>query len=353
MQVQDISADLAQVVEHAHAERNPLVIIGGGTKGFYGRASQGTQLSVSAHRGITNYEPTELVLSARAGTPLGDIESALAEHGQMLPFDPPRFGKAATLGGTLACGLSGPARPYLGAARDFVLGTRVLNGRGDLLRFGGEVMKNVAGYDASRLMVGAQGTLGVLLEASLKVLPRPPAEITLVREERPEAALTAMNALGGKPYPLTATAYDGQRLYLRFSGASTAVAAAAARVGGERLPEVDDFWDSVRDHAHPYFAGDAPIWRLSVPAAAPLTDLEGVGFFEWGGAQRWLRGEPAADAVWHHARAAGGHASLYRGGDRGAVFQPLPEEMAAVQRRIKQAFDPRGILNAHRLYAEW
>lgn len=354
MQLRDISADLAQAVERASAERQPLVIVGGGSKGFYGRSVDGTELSVSGHRGITNYEPTELVLSARAGTPLVEIESALAEHGQMLPFEPPCFGATATLGGALACGLSGPARPYRGAARDFVLGTRVLNGRGELLRFGGEVMKNVAGYDVSRLMVGALGTLGILLEASLKVLPRPVAESTLVRDEDPEAALATMNALGGKPYPLTASAYDGERLYLRFSGAGTAVEAAAARVGGERLSDAEAWWRSVRDHTHPFFVGDAPLWRLSLPATAPLADREGIGFVEWGGAQRWLRGERAAEAMWDQARTVGGHATLYRGGDRTAgVFQPLPAAMTAIHRRMKQAFDPNGIFNVHRLYAEW
>ena len=354
MPPRDISTDLVQAVEQASAQRQPLVIVGGGTKGFYGRRVDGTELSVSGHCGITSYEPTELVLSARAGTPLAEIESALAEHGQMLPFEPPRFGPAATLGGALACGLSGPARPYCGAARDFVLGTRVLNGRAEVLRFGGEVMKNVAGYDVSRLMVGALGTLGILLEASLKVLPRPAAEITLVRDEDPDAALETMNALGGRPQPLTASAYDGERLYLRLSGARAAVDAAAARLGGERLSDADDWWRSVRDQTHPFFLGDAPLWRLSLPATAPPAGREDIGFVEWGGAQRWLRGERAAEAMWQKAQAVGGHATLYRGGDRTAgVFQPLSEAMTAIHRRIKQAFDPHGIFNAHRLYAEW
>jgi glycolate oxidase FAD binding subunit len=354
MQAQDISADLVKIVEQAKRERQPLVIVGGGTKGFYGRSSLGTEISISGHRGVTNYEPTELVLTARAGTPLSEIEAILAEQGQMLPFEPPRFGEGATLGGTLACGLSGPARPYRGAARDFVLGTRVLNGRGEVLRFGGEVMKNVAGYDVSRLMVGALGTLGILLEASLKVLPQPAAETTLVHDHSPDAALAAMHALGGKPFPLSGTAYDGERLYLRFSGAAAAVAAAAAQIGGERLPEGERFWRSVRDQTHPFFDGDTPLWRLSVPATAVLTGLEGVGFVEWGGAQRWLRGAAVADAVWQSARAVGGHATLFHGGDRTAeVFQRLPEAMTAVQRKVKQAFDPLGILNPGRLYAKW
>ncbi len=185
----DISEALEARVEAAIADRTPLAIIGGGSKQFMGRSIQAEDFDVGAHQGIVSHEPSELVVTVRAGTPLEILETALAERGQMLPFEPPRFGERATIGGTIACGISGPRRPYAGAARDFVLGVKLLNGRGEILRFGGQVMKNVAGYDISRLMTGAMGTLGALLEVSLKVLPTPAATQTVSFETAPAAAI--------------------------------------------------------------------------------------------------------------------------------------------------------------------
>jgi len=351
----DLADALGERVRAARDSEAALVIRGGGSKGFYGRASEGDVLDVSGHCGIVNYEPTELVLTARAGTPLASIEAVLAESGQMLPFEPPHYADGATLGGTLACGFSGPRRPYAGSARDFTLGTRVITGKGETLRFGGEVMKNVAGYDVARLMVGALGTLGVIVEASLKVLPRPSAEVTRVQEATLATALTTMSELWGQSCPLSASCHDGRRLYLRLSGAETAVSAAARRIGGETLDDGEAFWCSVREQTLPFFAGDGPLWRLSLPASSPPQALDGIGFTEWGGALRWLRSDAPGETVWARARQAGGHATLFRGAQQGdtEVFQALPAAIEGLHRKLKDAFDPNGILNRRCMYAGW
>jgi glycolate oxidase FAD binding subunit len=350
---QDTSQALRESVLAAEQERRALHIVGGGSKGFLGRPTTGESLEVASNRGIVNYEPVELVLTARTGTPLSELETALEGQGQLLPFEPPHFGETATLGGTIAAGLSGPRRPYSGAARDFVLGCKLINGRGEILHFGGEVMKNVAGYDVSRLMAGAFGTLGVLLEISLKVLPKPAAEITLVQHRTADEALRVMNIWAGKPLPVSAACYDGNQLYVRLSGAGSAVAAARERIGGEVLSDGGDFWHRLREHQHTFFGGNKPLWRISVPPTAPLLDLEGKWFIDWGGAQRWLRSEANPQDVWRTAQQAGGHATLFRGEDkRAGVFQPLPTAMIALHRKLKRSFDPNRIFNPGRMYPD-
>lgn len=351
----DMSTELRETVAAARTAGRRLTIVGGGSKGFYGRAAQGEPLHVGGHRGILNYEPTELVLTARGGTPLAEVEAVLAAQGQMLAFEPPHFGPGATLGGAVACGLSGPRRPYAGAVRDFVLGVKVLTGRGEILRFGGQVMKNVAGYDLSRLMAGALGTLGVLLEVSLKVLPRPAAEVTLVQEHADaREAIALMNQWAAKPLPLSAACFDGHLLHVRVSGAVSAVQAARNRIGGERVEQGAAWWERLREHAPPFFAGERPLWRLSLPAACPPLDLSGKWLVDWGGAQRWLRSEEPAEKIRAAAAAAGGHATLFRGGDRtGEVFHPLAPGVMALHRRLKAVFDPDSILNPGRMYREY
>lgn len=335
----------------AHAG-TPLCLRGSGSKSFLGRKAVGEPLGLAEHNGILAYQPKELVVTARCGTTLEEIESVLAEEGQGLPFEPPRFGPAATIGGTVACGLSGPARPYAGAVRDLVLGTRVLTGRGEVLRFGGEVMKNVAGYDVSRLMTGAFGTLGVLLEVSLKVMPLPAAERTLVQERSPGEAVRLMNEWAGRPLPVTATCHDGERLYVRLSGAETAIRQAAASLGGEPVEDGRAFWHGrIREQGHAFFAGGGPLWRLSVRQSAPPIELPGKQLIEWGGAQRWLRTDADAGSIRAAAERAGGHATLFRGGERtGEVFHPLSPALISLHRGLKEAFDPRGILNPGRMY---
>ena len=335
----------------AAADGTPLAITGGGTKEFLGRITQAEHFDVAGHRGIVSYEPTELVLSARGGTPLAEVKAALEARGQMLAFEPPSFGAEATIGGTIATGLSGPARPYAGAARDFVLGTRVLNGKGEALRFGGEVMKNVAGYDVSRLMTGAFGTLGVLLEVSLKVLPRPAASRTLAFDVGAAEAIERCNAWAATPVPVTGACHDGERLRVRLSGTAGGVEAAARALGGETL-DGDAFWTALREQTLPFFtgAGEA-LWRVSVPPGAEPIRIGGDVLVDWGGALRWLRTDMPADEVRAAAERAGGHATLFRGGDRGReVFHPLPPTVRRLHERLKAAFDPRGIFNPGRMY---
>lgn len=347
----DRSEAIRDQVRAAFGSGTPLVIEGGGSKRFFGRAPAGETLKVAEHRGIVNHEPSELVLTVRSGTPVGETQAALAEHGQWLPFDPPRHDEASTIGGVVACALSGPTRPWTGAVRDFVLGTRIVNGRGDVLSFGGEVMKNVAGYDVSRLMAGALGTLGVLLEVSFKLLPRPAVERTRVLELTAGDAIRRLAEWARSPLPVLGACHDGERLHLRLAGAEAAVAEAAERIGGELGDET--LWEDLRDHRLAFFAGDAPpLWRLSVPAHVPPLDLPDPVLTDWGGAQRWLRSDAPEPVVRSAAAAAGGHATCFRGGDRERPFHSLDEGIALLHARLKAAFDPGRILNRNRLYAD-
>lgn len=341
----DCALQLQEAVQAAYAAGSPLNIVGGGSKAFCGDARVGDPLDVGAHRGIVSHEPSELVLTARAGTPLQEIEDLLASNGQMLGFEPPHFGAAATLGGTVACGFSGPRRPYAGSLRDFVLGARIINGKGEILSFGGQVMKNVAGFDVSRLMAGAQGTLGVLLEVSLKVLPRPAYELTLCYSCIEPVAISRCAEWAGKPLPVSATAWLDDVLYVRLSGSQVAVKAAAQSMGGDIVAQQEDFWRSLREQAHEFFRRDSSqcLWRLSLPPGTPPLDMEGRTCFEWGGAQRWLVSDGAADSIYDAALRAGGYATMFRG--EGQERIRLSPGVAALQQRIKQAFDPAGILN--------
>ena len=345
-------------VRAAAAAHTPLAIRGGGTKSFLGEAARGEPFDTRDYAGIVDYEPTELVITARAGTPLAAIEAAMADAGQMLAFEPPHFGDVATLGGAIAAGLSGPRRPYAGAARDFVLGMRVIDGRGDDLAFGGRVMKNVAGFDVARLMTGAMGTLGLIAEVSLKCLPLPKAEATRAFELSADEAIHKVNAWGGQPLPLSATAYAQGLLHVRLSGAAPAVESACAKLGGSAVADGRAFWHSIREQTHPHFtaasASGAALWRLSVRSTAPHADLGGAQLIEWGGALRWLvageRADPGRIRAW--AKDHGGHATLFRGADKSAgALHPLPAPVLALHQRLKAGFDPHGILNPGRMYA--
>ena len=350
---------LVEQVQYAAAHRTALCIRGSGSKDFYGNTPQGQVLDVRAWQGIVNYEPSELVITARTGTGLAALEAALAEQGQMLAFEPPHFGPHATVGGCIAAGLAGPRRASAGTTqggvRDFVLGARLLDGRGRQLRFGGTVIKNVAGYDVSRLLAGSLGFLGVILEVSLKVLPMPRAELTLQQDCDETAALLRCNQWGGQPLPVSATHWHEGVLSVRLAGAEAAVQEAAALIGGQALAEAEatGIWAALREQTANFFAGDEPLWRFALPSAAPPLALAGPQCIEWGGAQRWLRSDMAAVQLRARAGALGGHVTLFRGGDRaGGVFTPLSPALLAVHRRLKAEFDPAGIFNPGRLVQE-
>jgi glycolate oxidase FAD binding subunit len=352
----DALTALAEAIRAAAADGRALRIRGGGTKDFYGQSLAGDILDTRGYAGIVAYDPTELVVTVRGGTPLAELEATLLDNGQMLAFEPPHFDPGATVGGAIAAGLAGPRRAAAGAVRDFVLGVRILDGRGQDLTFGGQVMKNVAGYDVSRVMAGALGTLGVIAEASLKVLPVPVAQATLRFEMPEDRALEAVNRWAGRPLPISATAYADGDLGIRLSGAAAAVRAAREKLGGTPVePErAARFWDGIRDQGDPFFAGAEPLWRLSAPSATPPLGLEGRTLIEWGGALRWLKSNAEARTVREAAARAGGHATLFRGGEKAVgVFHPLAPAVATIHRRLKAEFDPRGVLNRGRMYPDF
>lgn len=350
--MKDISAELIEQVKQASNDGSKLQIIGGGSKEFMGRTPEGVPLSLAEHSGIVSYEPIELVLTARAGTPLTEINNTLSEHNQRLAFEPPLFDGRATLGGTLACHLSGPGRPWNGSVRDHILGIRLINGRGEALRFGGQVMKNVAGYDVSRMQAGAMGTLGVISEVSLKVMPKPATTITLKREMNATQAIEEMNRLAGLPNPLTAACWFDNHLYLRLEGARSAVESTVKQWQGMVLEDSDSLWTQLREQQLDYFTGHAPLWRFSVNSHAEHLLPEAGWLLDWGGSLRWLRGNFAIEALEAMADSMGGQVSLYRGGDRQLdVFHTQPEVLRALHQRLKYAFDPLGIFNPGRLYS--
>jgi glycolate oxidase FAD binding subunit len=346
-------AALQDQIRTAAARATPLRLRGGGSKDFYGNEPRGEPLDTRGYAGIVDYEPSELVLTARGGTALAEVEAILGEQGQCLPFEPPHFG-AATLGGCIAAGLSGPRRAAAGALRDFVLGVKLIDGRGRVLEFGGRVMKNVAGYDVSRLLAGSLGTLGVIAEASVKVLPRPPAERTLRFDMDVTAALDAMNVWAGEALPISATAWHDGVLYVRLAGSAAAVQAATPRLGGTEAGDSSAFWRAIREQTHAFFAGDEPLWRVAVPSAAAPLGLPGAQLLEWNGGLRWLRWRASAEEIRAAAKRAGGHATLFRARDKSAgAFTPLDPLLLRLHRALKGEFDPAGILNPGRMYAEF
>ncbi len=354
----DIASAFCTRIREAAQTGQPLRLRGGGTKDWYGGEPAGEVLDTRAHTGVVAYEPTELVITARCGTPLAEIEALLESHNQMLAFEPPRFGAGSTIGGVVAAALSGPRRATAGAVRDFVLGAVLIDGSGEALRFGGQVMKNVAGYDVSRLLAGSLGTLGLILEVSLKVLPKPVCEASLRFGMTEIEALAKLNQWAGQPLPLSASCWHDGMLTVRLSGAQAAVEAARRALGGQPLGDVDAAacWTALRDQTDPFFESQNTLWRLSVPSAASAIIVGGRQLIEWGGAQRWLRLDAdanAADAaaIRRTVAAAGGHATLYRAQDKVAgAFHPLAPAVAAIHQRLKASFDPAGIFNPGRLY---
>ena len=334
----------------------PLCLRGAGSKDFYGNAPRGAIFDTRGHTGIVAYEPTELVITARCGTPVAEIEAVLAEKNQCLPFEPPRFSAASTIGGVVAAGLSGPRRVSAGSVRDYVLGVKLLDGNARELNFGGQVMKNVAGYDVSRLIAGSLGTLGLILEVSLKVLPRPPAESTLSFAMGQTEALDKLNRWAGQPLPVVASAWSGDVLTLKLAGAAAAVKAAEQHLGGTKVDAGETAWAALRDQTLPFFARPHSLWRLSVPSTAGKLDLPGETLIEWGGALRWLSSDAPASTLRAAAAKVGGSATAYRCDAAlkaaSGAFAPLPAPLMALHRRLKAAFDPRGLFNPGRLYPE-
>jgi glycolate oxidase FAD binding subunit len=348
------------IAERVRGASAPFAIRGTGSKEFYGEPVRGEPLSTLELKGITSYEPTELVVTVRAGTAIADLEAALAERGQQLAFEPPRFGGRGSVGGMVAAGLAGPARAAAGSVRDHLLGATLVDGRGDVVRFGGRVMKNVAGYDVSRALAGSLGILGVICEVSLKVVPLPAAIGTLEFHVDEAEALRRLDRWAGQPLPVSASAWRDGRLYLRLAGAAAAVEAAARGLGGDALDPgiAAQLWRGLRDHDGTFHhrALDAveqgrTWWRISLPAATAPLALDGDLLIEQGGTLRWLVTDHDAATVRAAASRAGGHATQFRALDRSpGVFAPLSAPLARLHRALKHAFDPRSLFNPGRLY---
>ena len=344
-----IEDELRSQIRAVAASGGEIEIIGGGSKRFYGEPIEALPIDVSGHSGIIDYDPAELVITLRAGCTLREVEDLLAQNRQMFGFEPPAFGEEATIGGMIAAGLAGPRRAFAGGIRDFVLGVKLLDGRGEVMQFGGRVIKNVAGFDVSRTMVGALGTLGVILEASIRVVPQYQAELTLVFEHADaDTHIRWINELGSEPYPISASLWHDGTSCLRLSGSEQGVRSAVELLGGE-IVEFD--WAAVKEHKHDFFDSSLPLSRLSLPPTTPDVLGGQVQLIEWGGAQRWICNEDDVETL--RARIAAKHGSLCafrRHADSVATFQPLPEAMLRLQRSIKSSFDPAGIFNPGRIY---
>jgi glycolate oxidase FAD binding subunit len=358
-------SELSEQIRHANEMHKPLRIRGGGSKDFYGLSLEGDVLHTSAYQGITSYEPTELVITANAGTLLSEIEAELAAQNQMLAFEPPRFNAQSTIGGVVAAGLSGPRRASVGAIRDFVLGASLLNHRGDELHFGGQVMKNVAGYDVSRLLCGSLGVLGVLSQVSLKVLPTVNGDATVQVACSQEQALAWLNKWAGQPLPIVSSSWQSANnsgvLHLRLAGAPAAVTAAQSTLKSDApFERMDDtqaftFWTTLRDQTHPFFASIALV-RYSLPSIASAISIPSGSqtLIEWGGSLRWLSFSDVEQAKAHVAKNVaathGGSVSLYRQASGQSIFAPLDAATLKIHQRLKAEFDPNGIFNRGRLH---
>jgi glycolate oxidase FAD binding subunit len=361
----DWLARTTDVIRQARANKTPIAVIGHGSKSFYGQLQHpaANPILTADHTGIVDYDPTELVVVVKSGTPIQELELVLAASQQMLAFEPPRFGGRGTVGGMMATGLSGPRRMSAGAAKDFVLGMTVLDDNATPMRYGGTVMKNVAGYDLSRLHTGAFGTLGVIVDVSLKVLPMPPAQATLRFQASAAESIERVNTWGGQPLPIVSTSWCDGELMIRLAGAVSAVNSATEKLGGTLVPasEAGQFWQALRDHDHPFFQVEAAqpsqhLWRISVPSTTPhLSDFHEPQWIEWGGACRWIKTDASVERVRAIARAHGGHATLFRAASPAArteisAFTPVSPALMKIHQRLKQELDSHGIFNPGRLY---
>jgi len=348
----DQSENISCIVEEACNQKQALKIVAGNSKHFYGRNIQAKTLSLQRHFGIEEYEPSELYITARSGTSLHEINQTIAEQNQILPCEPALFGNQATIGGLIASGLSGPRRASAGSVRDCILGTKIINGNGQPLSFGGRVMKNVAGFDVSRLMCGALGTLGVITSVTMRLLPMPEEEQTLVLNIDCAAAIKLMNQWASTPAPISATFYDGENLFFRLSSSHTAIEACKKKIGGDVIENSGDFWNSIKEQSHAFFQHDDPLWRLSVPPSTHDLNLPGKNAMEWNGALRWYCGDCAESAIRSKASEIGGQASLYKGTNVESIFHPLSETSMKIHKNLKHVLDPVGILNPGKMFAE-
>ncbi len=345
---------LQEQVKSSLADKTPLAIQGGNSKAFYGNPVNAERLlDVSSHSGIVEYAPCELCLTVCAGTRIVDIDAALAENQQMLPFEPPVYNENATIGGAIAAGLSGPRRAYSGSVRDAVLGVKIINGKGEIISFGGQVMKNVAGYDVTRLMTGSFGTLGVILEVSLKVLPKPALEATLIQPFSHEDSIQHFTSLRKTGLPISASCYYDNQVYLRLSGSEAYISDLYKKKGWGTPSENNNFWQSIRNHTHDFFQQtNKPLWRLSVASVSPASAQLGAdSLIEWGGSLRWAAKNTPTNIVKSIAEKKSGHAVLFRGNIPEVQTFPKPEPaLFMLHQKLKRKLDPQGIFNPDRLY---
>lgn len=338
---------LVDQIRQASAAGAPLNIVGGNTKSFLARRRDGESVSTAGHTGVVSYDPTEMVITVRAGTTLADVESVLGESGQILGFEPPRLGDASTIGGVISSGLSGPARPYRGRARDFVLGIEMVNGLGEVLRFGGRVMKNVAGYDVSRLVAGASGVLGLISEISIRVVPKPAVEKTLTWQLDADEARAKMRTIASAPWPITAMCADASGLRVRASGSPEAVNDAVHQLQPDRADDDVEYWVQIRNLSLEALQPlpQKPLWRLSVPPAS--ADFGAAAeLYDWGGAQRWLRSGAEPETLKQAAIACGGYAQCFHSVEPRSEFLSMPDPaLWPLTQRLCRSFDPAGIFN--------
>lgn len=356
MSTTELISDWQETIRQAHSAKTPLHIVGSGSKQFYGPRCEGNILNVQANQGVVDYEPSELVVTVKGGTRLSELEALLAASNQFLAFEPPHFGENTTIAGAIASGLAGPRRATVGGVKDFVLGVKIIDGQGQHLTFGGQVMKNVAGYDVSRLIAGSFGSLGVIDELSIKVLPLPENSSTLALQVDQEKALELFNTYAGQPLAISGSTWVDGVAYIRLSGAQEAIDAGIKRIGGDVLDAAtaDAFWNSIKEQTHEWFSAEKPgnLWRLSVPSTAGGIEPLSSVMVEWGGALRWIYSEASEAEVRKVAADAGGTANVFRAKSViESPFHPLPAPMLRIQQRLKSAFDPAGILNAGRIYS--
>ena len=354
----DISIELQKAVKNAIDNRSPMYIHGGNSKLFFGNIVDATPLDVSQHSGIIDYEPTELCITVRAGTLLSDIEKVLSAENQILPFEPPQYSPNATIGGALASGISGPRRAYTGSVRDAILGVKIINGEGEIVSFGGQVMKNVAGYDLSRMMVRSQGTLGVILEVSIRLLPKPKNEITVSLEGSHSFAIEYFQSLRTQQLPVTATAWFHDQAYLRLSGSEKSLASHLEQIISSKaaipLDNAIQFWSDIKNHKHEFFGRtDKPLWRLSLPPAAnEIVQINESQLIEWGGAQRWVYTNTPPNIIHNSANSRNGYATLFQGDiPETPCFPILEENLLKLHKQLKRNMDPHGIFNPGRIYS--